>query len=279
MTIEELLKEIENVFTKSGIMCAGREALLLVCHVLSADQVYLFTHRDEYIDEKLLLAAAALVNERCGGRPLAYIIGSVNFCGIDITVDERVLIPRPETELLVEEIEREASCGQKCKTVLDLCTGSGCIAAALAERFPEASVTASDVSLKALQLAGYNCRSYKNVKVLKSDLFDCIDASFDIIVSNPPYIAESYRKKLQREIIEHEPELALFAGVDGLDIIRRILESSADHLNSGGLLLVEIGENQTSIVLELAAQTGAFKDIEVKKDLSGLDRFLKAKKV
>lgn len=278
MTIQEFLDEIEKVFVKSGIECAQREALLLACHVLSVDQVYIFTHRDEYIDEKILLASAALINERCAGRPLAYITGSTDFCGVEITVDERVLIPRPETELLVEEVLNAVRNGQSCECILDLCTGSGCIAAALADRLPDASITASDVSLKALQLAGYNTRRFENVKTLRSDVFEKIDGSFDIIVSNPPYIAESDRSWMQREVKEHEPELALFAGEEGLDIISRIMAEVGAHLNGGGLFLMEIGEKQSEKVLKMAEKAACFSSYEIKKDLSSLDRYLLARK-
>ncbi len=278
MTIKEFLDEITAVFEKAGISCAQREALLLACHVLSCEQIYIFTHKGEYIDEKILLAAAALVNERCKGRPLAYIMGSADFCGIDITVDERVLIPRPETELLVEEVLGSDLISVKGLKILDLCTGSGCIAAALASNLPNASVCASDLSLRALQLAGYNLRPYENARTLKSDLFEKVEGKFHIIVSNPPYVAERDRESLQREVKDHEPEMALFAGEDGLDIIRKIIPKAADHLEKDGLFLMEMGESQAEEVLRLAEETGCFYDISIKKDLSGLDRYLKARK-
>ncbi len=278
MTVKEFLEEVTAVFEKAGIPCASREALLLVCHVLSVDQIYIFTHKDEYVNEKLLLAAAALVNERCKGRPLAYILGSADFCGIDITVDERVLIPRPETELLVEEILNSDLRDKEQLSILDLCTGSGCIAAALASNLPYASICASDLSLKALQIAGYNLRPYNNVRTLRSDLFEKIDGSFDIIVTNPPYIPEGDREGLQREVKDYEPGEALFAGEDGLDVIRRILSEAGEHLASGGMLLIEIGEGQPEEVLKLAAESGAFSEYSICKDLSGLDRYLKARK-
>jgi release factor glutamine methyltransferase len=278
MTIREFLDEVTSVFEKAGISCAHREALLLVCHVLSCEQIYVFTNKDEYVDEKILLAAAALVNERCKGRPLAYILGSADFCGIEITVDERVLIPRPETELLVEEILKSELKTKEGLRVLDLCTGSGCISAALAENLPGASILATDLSLRALQLANYNLRPYGNVKTLRSDLFEKIDGKFDIIVSNPPYVAEKYREGMQKEVRDFEPENALFAGEDGLDIIRIILAEAGNHLEEGGLFLMEIGDDQAEEVLRLAHESDAFSDLSVEKDLSGMNRYLKAKK-
>ena len=275
MTVKEFLEEIETALRKAGIGCAAREAVLLACHVLSVDQVYLYTHKDEYIDEKVLLGAAALVNERCKGRPLAYIMGTAGFCGLDITVDERVLIPRPETELLVEEVVK---LGKGDIRVLDLCTGSGCIAAAVAAELPLASVTASDLSLRALQLARYNLKAYENVKVIRSDLFEGIEESFDVIVSNPPYVALRDREELQREVKDFEPEMALFAGEDGLEVIKKILKSVGDHLVPGGMLFMEIGDTQGDEVRRLAEETEVFGELSVEKDLAGLDRYLKAKK-
>ena len=278
MTIKEFLEEIQRVFEKCGITCAAREAMLLACHVLSKDQLYLIVNKDEYIDEKILLAAAALVNERCSGRPLAYILGSADFYGINITVDERVLIPRPETELMVEEILKSDHSERDGLKILDLCTGSGCIAAALAENLPSSSILASELSLKAYQIANYNLRKYDNVKLCRSDLFENIEESFDIIVSNPPYVALKDKETLQREVKDHEPEVALFAGEDGLDIIRRLIPEVPSHLNDDGLFFMEMGEEQGNAVLEIAKATGAFDSIEIKKDLSSLDRYLVAKK-
>ena len=278
MTVKEFLDEITTVFERAGIACAKREALLLACHVLSCDQLYIFTHKDEYIDEKILLASAALINERCKGRPLAYIMGRADFCGVSLTVDERVLIPRPETELLVEEILKSELSKKADLRILDLCTGSGCIAAALASGLPHASILASDLSLKALQLAGYNLRPYENVKTLRSDLFDKIEGTFDIIVTNPPYVAERDRDGLQKEVKDFEPEIALFAGEDGLDIVRKILAQAGEYLEKDGLFLMEIGEEQAAEVLSLAEETAAFYDVSVEKDLAGLGRYLKARK-
>lgn len=279
MTIKEFLEEIDKVFAKSGIECSRQEALMLVCHVLSADSVYLFTHMNEYVDEKLLLAAAALVNERCGGRPLAYILGTANFYGIDLTVDERVLIPRPETELIAKEAIDFAAENYACAGILDICTGSGCISAALAENIESCSITASDVSLKALQIANHNLSKYKNVRVMRSDLFDKIGEKFDIIVSNPPYVASAARQKLQREVRDFEPELALFAGEDGLDILKRLIPEAAEHLNSGGLFLCEIGDDQGEAALALAKNTAQYYEESIQKDLCGRDRYLRARKL
>lgn len=276
MTIDEFLQEIIRVFKKSGIANPENEAQLLACHVLSCDKTYLFLHRDEYIDEKILLGSAALINERCKRRPLQYILGTANFYGIDLTVDERVLIPRPETEVMCEDAIKIAKSIENPR-ILDLCTGSGCISAALAENVPKASIIASDVSLKALQIARHNLSKYENVKVLKSDLFDAIEGKFDIIISNPPYVPLRDKAGLQQEVRDFEPEIALFSGEDGLDLIKEILKKVPEHLKKEGYLFLEHSEEQSTEIENLVKN--GFYDISTVKDLAGLDRYLKARKI
>jgi len=275
MTIEEFLQEIITVFKKVGIECAENEAYMLASHVLSLDKTYLMLHKDEEIDDKVLLASAALINERCKLRPLAYIIGSANFYGYEITVDERVLIPRPETEVMVEQCINLAKKMEK-PSILDLCTGSGCISVALANNLPQSSILASDLSLKALQLARYNCKGLDNISFVKSDLFDNIQGEFDIIITNPPYVAERDRESLQTDVKDFEPEMALFSGEDGLDLIKKLIPESVQHLKSGGVLLLEHAEDQTDEIERLAKDF--FVEIRTEKDLAGHDRFLWARK-
>ena len=230
MTIEEFLQEIIRAFTKAGVASPEAEARILACHVLSCDNTYLLLHKKEEIDDKVLLASAALINERCKGRPIQYVVGTVDFCGVELAVDERVLIPRPETEFLVElalkefhEPQSDAACAagiaeakkalglQPSPRVLDLCTGSGCIAAAVAAKLPKAEVIAAELSPKAFMLASVNLRPYGNVKVVRGDLFEALDtdAAFDAILSNPPYVPSSTIPQLSREVRDHEPAMAL----------------------------------------------------------------------
>ena len=149
---------------------------------------------------------------------------------------------------------------------------------ALASELPKAHITASDISLKALQIAQYNCRPYPNIQLIRSDLFEKMEGSFDIIITNPPYVAERDRDGLQREVKDHEPKIALFAGEDGLDTVRRILADAGRFLERDGLFLMEIGEDQSGEVLRLADESGDFYELSVEKDLAGLDRYLKARK-
>lgn len=306
MTVEEFINEIIRVFRKAGIACAEAEAAQLACHVLSCSKSWLYSHKGDEVEDKVLLASAALINERCKGRPLQYIIGTANFYGIDLAVDERVLIPRPETEVLVETALKElssfrpdAACSEGIAAarqalgvlpeplVLDLCTGSGAIAAAVAANLPKARVIATDLSPKAFMLARANLRPYKNVQVLRGDLFDALsglkDSSsqsehllFDAILTNPPYIPADAIAGLAKEVRDFEPHMALDGGQDGLDIVKRIIEQAPKHLKSGGLLLMEIGDDQGADAVQIAASQGAYKEAVILKDLAGKDRILKA---
>ena len=278
--------KIIRAFKKVGIECAEAEAKQLACHVLSCDTAYLFAHADEEVDDKVLLASAALINERCKGRPLQYVIGTASFCGIDLAVDERVLIPRPETEQLVETAVRELK-ERPFPRVLDLCTGSGAIAAAVAGAVPGAKITATELSPKAFMLARVNLRPYKNVNVLRGDLFQALDVPdaafgngmnvpFDAVLTNPPYIPSAAIEGLALEVKDHEPRMALDGGADGLDIIKRIIAEAPAHLKPNGFLLMEIGDDQADAVMDLVLQSGAYRGARVLKDLAQKDRMLLA---
>ena len=278
MTVDEFLEEIIRVFRRAGIECPENEAMLLACHVLSCKKSWLYMHKDDEVDDKLLLASAALINERCKGRPLQYILGTANFYGIDLAVDERVLIPRPETEVLVEAAIEEIGSVPSVR-VLDLCTGSGAIAAAIAANVPGAQVTATELSPRAFMLARVNLRPWSNVRVLRGDLFEALpegEEPFDAILTNPPYIPTDVIDTLAREVKDHEPAMALDGGADGLDIIRRILSGAPNHLKEGGLFLMEIGDDQGEKALGLATESGLYDQVQILKDLAGRDRILKA---
>ena len=281
MTIREFLEEVIRVFKKAGVESPEAEARQLACHVLSCSPAFLVSHADDEMDDKLLLASAALINERCKGRPLQYVLGSADFYGIDLAVDERVLIPRPETELLAEEAIAALK-DRPFPKALDLCTGSGAIAAAVAANVPNVKVVATDLSPKAFMLARVNLRPYENVKVLRGDLFGALaedELPFDAVLTNPPYIPSDVIPTLSAEVKDFEPRMALDGGADGLDIIRRIIKEAPEHLKSGGMLLMEIGDDQGPAVIDLAAQTGAYREARVIKDLAGRDRILRAEKL
>ena len=285
MNIEEFLQEIIRVFKKAGIECAEAEARQLACHVLSCDLSYLILHSREEIDDKVLLASAALINERCKGRPLQYVMGTASFYGIDLAVDERVLIPRPETELLAERAIAELK-ERPFPKVMDLCTGSGAIAAAVAANVPNVKVVATELSPRAFMLARVNLRPYANVKVLRGDLFKALeskdsdpstkDIPFDAILTNPPYIPSGAIDGLAREVKDHEPHMALDGGKDGLDIIKRIIAEAPAHLKPSGFLLMEIGDDQADAVMDLVLSSGAYRSASIIKDLAQKDRMLMA---
>ncbi len=222
-----------------------------------------------------------VVDERLTGRPLWYVMGDADFYGYTIKVDERVLIPRRETEELALHVVMSANLkddDEKPFEVLDLCTGSGAIAIAVAKELEKkgvlANVTASDVSEDALELARENAQAnHANVRFMQSDMFTRIRGYFDVIVSNPPYIPTDVVETLQREVKDHEPRLALDGGEDGLDYYRRIAKSGPKYLQKGGMIILEVGDGQASDVARL------FTDAEytiIIKDMMGKDRFVKA---
>lgn len=218
-------------------------------------------------------AIDAIVKQRLTGRPLWYIIGDTDFCGCKIKVDERALIPRPETELLADNVIKSA---EENDRILDLCTGSGCIAVAVAKACEEKNVlvTAADISDAALMLAEENAKlnRVKNINFVRSDLFTSVRGRFNIIVCNPPYIKSSDIPNLQREVREYEPKIALDGGADGLDFYRRIAQDVKSYLARDGMLIVECGEGQASEILKIF---GRRDYAMVMKDLSGTERFLK----
>jgi len=279
MTIEEFIAEIVTVFKKVGIENPELEASILAAHVLSVSRTYLFAHKDEELDDKVLLASAALINERCKRRPLQYVMGSANFCGIDLAVDERVLIPRPETEELVA-LGLNLIKDIKNPKLLDLCTGSGCIARAVAQSRSDADIIATDLSPKAYMLAGVNCRPCKNIKVQRGDLFDALkeNVAFDLILSNPPYIPSEVIETLQTEVKDYEPRMALDGGKSGLDIVEKIIEQAPEFLKSGAYILMEIGDDQAEAVLKIANNNPKYSESEIIKDMQGKDRIFKGKK-
>ncbi len=214
-----------------------------------------------------------IAGERLAGRPLWYILGSANFYGHELKVDERVLIPRPETEMLAEMAIKTAEPGDK---VLDLCTGSGCVAVAVAAatREKEVTVTASDVSAAALEVAAENAKSNGvSVRFIESDLFASVKGKFNLIVCNPPYIPTGDIAGLQREVREHEPLSALDGGADGLDFYRRLAAEAPKHLVRGGTLLLECGQGQAQAVVKLLTK---FDYSIISRDLEGVERFIRA---
>ncbi len=231
--------------------------------------------------EKKFLEAAERLRAH---EPLQYVLGEAPFYGRTFRVDSRVLIPRFDTEILIEEalrkIDERLAQGTEKLRVLDLCTGSGCIAVTLLEERPCITADASDLSPDALDLARSNeafvTGHEGRVRWIHSDLFEKITERYDLIVTNPPYVSEPVIATLDPEVREHEPQLALSGGRDGLDVIRRIAGEAGAHLREQGVLLMEIGDEQGPDVLRIFEEKG-YKDLKILKDLAGRDRVLSAR--
>jgi release factor glutamine methyltransferase len=270
MRVREKLKLITLDLGKSGVVDPGKEAELIIVNasgiareMIFRDDPVLSADKSARIDE--------YVTRRVAGEPLQYILGYVEFYGLKIHVGRGVLIPRPETELIVDAVVKTAmrNYGSELR-VLDLCTGSGCLALAIAKSIPGADVYATDISGEALQYAHENARhnTIHSVTFLQGDLFDPVnEKKFDIVVSNPPYIKSADIPELQREIREWEPLQALDAGKDGLQYYRKIIRDLDRHLMEDGQCFLEIGFDQRKDVAALARKYGFISYF--KKDLSG----------
>ena len=266
----ELLARLRKTFAQSGI--EEEEADWIVSMTMGISRSELSQQR--LIDKNHVEKINRIVAERLTGRPLWYIMGDASFCGYPIKVDERVLIPRPETEELVEYAGKLVT--EKTKKALDLCTGSGAIAIAFKKRLKEGQeveVTASDISEDALSLARENAEANgAEINFIHSDLFERVKGKFDLILSNPPYIKTEEIATLQREVKDFEPKIALDGGEDGLELYRRIAKDAPAHLKKGGILLMECGMGQAQDIVKLFS---ACESKEVICDLNGVERFVK----
>lgn len=286
LLVKEILQIAERRLQDSHCMDPKIDAEILFCHMLSIDKTQLFLRKPNLLDERSCEEYFGLIDLRASGKPLQYIIGEQEFMGITFKVNESVLIPRQDTETLVEEVMKEIRNSKKPKAayeVLDLCCGSGAIGISLSKFFPNLKMTAIDISKDALEVAKENAikaRLNRKIKFIESDLFSGLKTGFrgnkfHYIVSNPPYIATHLIPILQREVKEHEPLLALDGGTDGLDFYKKIINESPDYLKRDGYLFLEIGHDQGEDILKLITESGKYKNAAVIKDLAGLDRVVK----
>ena len=278
-TIAEAINEAASVLRAAGVSEARREAGSLLEHATGRDRTFLITHGDESLTTDDAQRFREWVARRAAGEPLQYITGRQEFYGLDFEVTPEVLIPRPETELLVEtalELLRET----EAPIICDVGIGSGCIAVALLNKRRDARAVGLDISPAALAIAARNAARHgvaERLTLLASDCFASLDenerdrARFSLIVSNPPYVVESDMEGLQREVREHEPHVALTPGGDGLSIIRRVIDESPRHLARGGHLLLEIGFNQHEQVARLI-NPHTWTLLRIHKDLQGIPR-------
>ncbi|MEI9811847.1 MAG: peptide chain release factor N(5)-glutamine methyltransferase [Acidobacteriota bacterium] len=270
MTLKTALLQGIKLLTDAGVQAPRLTAEVLLAHAAQSDRQWLIAHSNDELVELWWIHYGRYLHQRIEGKPTQQIVGKVEFYGRDFRVTPDVLIPRPETEHLIE-----AALDHARGRVIDVGTGSGCIAGTLAAEVPTAQVFATDISKAALAVARGNALG---VTFVEGDLLAGFkDESFDLVVSNPPYVALRDRDMLQREVREHEPALALFGGEDGLDVYRRLIPEAARVLKPEGWLVLEIGAEQgDSVRAMLAAANGGilttWSQVEIKQDLAGLDR-------
>ncbi|MEO5922539.1 MAG: peptide chain release factor N(5)-glutamine methyltransferase [Bryobacteraceae bacterium] len=284
MTLKTALLQGQRLLEEAAVSEPRLTAEVLLAHATQKDRVWLFTHANDELIELWWIHYGRYLHQRIEGSPTQYIVGKQEFYGRDFRVTTDVLIPRPETEHLIEAaIERLSATSRSrlCNEprasasgyqVLDVGTGSGCIAITLALE-TNAQVTATDISHAALQVAKENAeRLGATVHFLERDLIP--EGRFDLIVSNPPYVPLTDKPTLQREVRDHEPELALYGGDDGLDIYRRLIPAASRALNPGGWLMMEIGATQGAAV---SAMLAAWAEVKILDDLAGLPRIVIAR--
>jgi release factor glutamine methyltransferase len=293
-TIQKLLNWISEYFTDKDIESPRLNAEILLSSILALKRIELYTQFDKPVTKQQLDQLHDLVKRAGQHEPVAYLTGKTEFYSLQLKVSPDCMIPRPETELLVEraiEFLRKRTGNQ---FVCELCTGCGCIAVAIAKNFPHARIIATDISDAALAVAAANVEKYllkDRIKLLQGDLFDPIilhlDAyepalskaeGFDLIVCNPPYVSRAEFEKLDKNVRDYEPKLALFAGEDGLDIYRRILEKVDQFLKPDAALMLEIGYAQGHAVKEMLEKIGVFTEIKIEKDYNKNNRIAIARK-
>ncbi len=279
MTALDKMKETAALFEKGGIEDPAREAEILITGILHISRTELYA-RDIAVQEDMSKHITDMAVRRTMGEPIQYLIGYVLFYGLTLYVGKGVLIPRPETELLVDETIQQIRRRASPLNILDLCTGSGCIALALARHLPEAIVYGVDSSEAAMVYATQNAlaNDIRNVRFKLGDLFAPVDSlRFDCIVSNPPYVRHDEIETLQVEIREHEPVQALDGGRDGLDFYRKIFRAAASHLVENGIIMLEIGFGQAEAIRQLAVRSG-FTQVNFMKDFAGIERIIAAER-
>jgi release factor glutamine methyltransferase len=273
-TYKELLQIGRERLKERGIADADLDAWYLLAHVYKLSRTDLIVKGDQPVSVEKAEEYLTLIAKRAKNIPLQYITGSQEFMGLEFEVNSSVLIPRQDTEILVEEVLKVS----KDKTILDLCTGSGCIIISLAKLGRPRKAVALDISEQALVVAKANARRHQvEVELIQSDLFDQVEESFDIIVSNPPYIPTDEIRTLMPEVRDYEPSIALDGSEDGLIFYRRITSDIKRYLNKNGSVFFEIGYNQGDSVKQILREAG-LTDIMIKKDFSGLDRVVSARR-
>lgn len=274
MTYREAVEFGTKCLTDAGVPDAALDAWYLLQMVCKIERSYYYVHGEEDITQDAQKEYEIAVQKRAEHIPLQYIIGEQEYMGLRFKVNSNVLIPRQDTETLVEQVLKIVKPGMK---VLDLCTGSGCVLISVLKNAPELTGMGSDISKTALLVAKENAKLHEvDAEWVRSDLFDNITETFDVIMANPPYIPTGEILSLMPEVRDFEPENALDGGADGLDFYRKIAGQVKDYLNPGGYVYMEIGYDQGEAVSELMRNAG-FTEVEVIKDLARNDRVVKGK--
>ncbi len=295
MPVKELLTWGEKQLAEAGVVDASRDSKTLYCYLMGIPESRLILEYQNTLQDSICDNYFQLIDRRGAGEPIQYITGSQDFMGCNIKVDPRVLIPRLDTEVLVEDAIDLINSGRlrgavegnpgDSWDVLDLCCGSGAIGIAIQKFCPKAKVTCLDISEGALELAKENADRNgvgRKMKFLQGNMFEPLQGrfhplTFDMIISNPPYIKRDVIETLQREVKDHEPRLALDGGEDGLDYYRTIASEAPKHLKRGGCLIMEIGADQKDGVREILGSICVYTEVKCFQDLAGLDRVVYAK--
>lgn len=289
-TVSILLREGVSVLEQAGLPTPRQDAEWLLAHLLGVERWALYLEPERPVAPEAGESFAGLLARRRQGEPLQHLLGWEEFCGIRFRVTPEALIPRPETELLAEwalEILRGSGVSERHGWVVDLGTGSGAIACALACSLPYVSVLGIDISAGALAVAAENVRGLRldrRVRLVRGDLFGPLAGTrrgspeADLVIANPPYIASGQLGTLPAEVREHEPRQALDGGSDGMTLHRRIISEAPAYLRPGGWLLMEVGEGQAGPLARAIHETGAFEAVEVRRDLSRIDRMIGARR-
>ena len=285
-TINALIAKVRRRLQAAGIGSADQEALWLFEHALGLSALQQVIEGDRLLSQEDITSVMTIVDRRTAREPLQYILGTQEFCGLDFEVDATVLIPRPETELLVSEVIRRLP-QSKTPTIVDVGTGSGCLAVTLARRIPSGKLLAIDRSAQALETAKRNARRHAvemSITWLEGDLLaplarHGLEKSVMAVVSNPPYIPEADWSGLQPEVCRYEPRSALVAGPQGTELHERLLDEATPYLVPGGFLAMELGQGQSVSLTAKARRMAAYESVEIIRDDAGIDRMLIATRV
>ncbi len=287
MTLAEAIYHGAQKLTGHGIPNARLDAEVLLSRIMNKDRVWIFTHGSDVLDAASSKLFDDAISRRSRREPLQYLTGKQEFWGLEFMITPDVLIPRPETELIIESAIHAEKDRNRILRIIDLCTGSGCIAVSLAKELPQARILATDTSSQALSVARGNARRHgvaDRIRFFEGDLFGPLEeldirGQVDIIASNPPYIPSGDFSTLQPEVRDYEPAMALFAGPEGTEVQRRIIDEAPDFLTKHGRLIMEMGLGQAAALAGLIRRREDYGSYKILKDLAGIDRVIVAQKI